>query len=376
MPGTPGIGLGGAYQQTAVAGSAGGYQPTMVQPGYPQPGMGWGPGGAAAGPQGAGYGQNAWQQPGVTGGYPGGPAMPGNPYGYQQALQQRRRRRNILIGAGVAVGVVVIVIAANSVGGASRGTSAASGPSAPASPTAAAPSAAAKTAAPASASASASATASPTAATGGSLITDSQSMLSYAQLPAPWQVTATCPLNSQVFPWSDGEDAPAGTVNTQGGPVNWTGEACSGVLPQSYGYTSTADLQNAAESVAETLQSSYYNALSPTGVNSEEDQSLQVSGHPAWEVTFDVQYGNAQAMGSSITDEQAAVVVVDAGAGVSPAVFFASIPNTPTLNEGDITTLVQSLQLNASAATGAPTAAATATAPSAAATPPAAGNGQ
>jgi hypothetical protein len=367
IPGAPGIGLGGAYQQTAALGSTGGYQPTMVQPGYPQPGMGWGPGGgAAAGPQGVGYGQNAWQQPGATGGYPGGP---GNPYGYQQAQQQRRRRRNILIGVGVAVVVVVIVIAANSVGGASGNTPAASGSTTPTSSAAAAPSAAAKTAAPASASASAAATAtasasaSPTATTDGSLVTDSQSMLSYSQLPAPWQVTAACPLNSQVFPWTDGEDAPAGTVNTQSGPVNWTGEACSGVLPQSYGYTSTADLQNAAESVAETLQSSYYNALSPTGVSTENDAPLQVSGHAAWEVTFDVQYGNAQSMGSSITDEQAAVVVVDAGSGVSPAVFFASIPNTPTLNEGNITTLVQSLQLNASAAAGAPTAT----------TPPAAG---
>jgi hypothetical protein len=356
VPGAPGIGLTSGYQATtaqamsaqATSALPGGYQPTTVQPGYPQPGMDWGAGGTQA----YGYGGPA------GGAYTGTPDSPGGPYGYQQPRPPRRKR---LVIGGVAAAAVIAVIAviAVSQGGspAPAADQAAASASTPASATATAASAAA-----AMASAATSPAASASATTGGSLVTDSQSMLSYSQLPAPWQVTAACPLSSQVFPWTDGEDAAAGTVNASGGAVNWTGEACSGELPQQYGYTSTANLQSAATAVAQTLQNAYYGPLGPTGVTpGQAGGPIQVSGHAAWEVTYDVQYGNAQSMGSQITDEQAAVVVIDNGQGVQPAVFFASIPNT--LDEADIATLVQSLQLGSApgVSTAAPPAQPTAT---------------
>ena len=359
------VGPGGAataYQATAV--TSGGYQPTAVQPGYPQPGMGWGAaGGDGAGTQVMSFGGEPWQAPGGAGGPvgpggfggpggaggPGGPTA-GNPYGYQEALRQRRRRLIIGISAGTVVAVAAIAIIASSL------SSSPSAPTADQSPTAAphSPTASALAATP-SASALASASASPTMTVSGSLVTDSQSGLSYSQLAAPWQGSASCPstLNNGAFPWTDGEYAEAGQVNGDGGPVTWYGEACSGALPQQYGYTGTQDLQNAADTLASTFQNAYYGALDHS-ITPGQDTPVQVSGHAAWEVTYDVTYNNAAAQGATWTDEQAAVVVIDTGTD-TPAVFFTSIP--ASLNESYIGSLVSSLQLTGSSAasTGQPT---------------------
>jgi hypothetical protein len=330
LPEYPGAAVGVAptayqppVQPTAV-------QPTTVQPGYPQPGSVPPMAGQAGGGDGTQVlflGGDAWQVPG------GG--MQGNPYGYMEA--QRRRRRRVIIGltAGAAVAVAAIVIIATSLSGS---------PSTPvADQTTAAPPPAPTTAAPSATptqSASPSTSPSPTATATGSLLTDGQAGLSYAQLAAPWQ-GASCPstLDNGSFPWTAGEYAPAGQIN--GGSATWYGEACSGLLPQQYGYSGVANLQSTAENLAQTFSNAYYGALNHS-VNTEEDQPLQVSGHAGWEVTYDVTYTNAAAQGATWTDEQAAVVVVDTGTD-QPSVFFTSIPQN--LNEDNVTALVSSLQL-------------------------------
>ena len=144
----------------------------------------------------------------------------------------------------------------------------------------------------------------------------------------------------------DGEYATAGQVNGNAGPATWYGEACSGALPQQYGYTGTQDLQNAADTLASTFENAYYGGLDHS-ITPGQDTPVQVSGHAAWEVTYDVTYNNATAQGATWTDEEAAVVVVDTGTA-TPAVFFTSIPYP--LNESYIGTLVSSLQLAGAAA--------------------------
>jgi hypothetical protein len=234
-------------------------------------------------------------------------------------------------------------------------TSLSGSPSTPAADqTTAAPPPSAPTTAP-SQSASPTTSPSPTTTAAGSLLTDGQAGLSYPQLSAPWQ-GASCPgtLNGS-FPWTAGEYAPAGQVN--GGSATWYGEACSGLLPQQYGYGGVANLQSTAENLAQTFGNAYYGSLDHT-VKSEEDQPLQVSGHAGWEVTYDVSYTNAAAQGATWTDEQAAVVVVDTGTA-QPAVFFTSIPQN--LNEDNVATLVSSLQLTSTSTTAGQTGTATPT---------------
>jgi serine/threonine protein kinase len=243
--------------------------------------------------------------------------------------QPNRRRRRLLAGAlaaGCAAAVAVILIAVTSV---------------PSSPTAPTPPRVAATRRPASAPSptpSRYSSASPTAA--GSLVSDREAGLTYGLLPAPWE-RASCPasLNKTAFTWTAGEHAVAGQISNG---TTWYGEACSGPLPKSYGYSGPAQLQTVAEKLARTFSGAYYKALRHI-VTSELDQTVSVSGHDAWEITWDISYTDAAAQGASWIDEQAAVLVVDTGAKQEPAVFFTSVPQN--LNENNINILISSLRL-------------------------------
>jgi hypothetical protein len=125
-----------------------------------------------------------------------------------------------------------------------------------------------------------------------------------------------------------------------GGATTWYGEACSGPLPVQYGYSGAASLSPTATALASSFQNTYYSGLDHT-VTPGVSQPVTISGHPGWEVTYQVSYTNA-AQGAAWTDEQAAVVVVDAGTGNEPAVFFTSVPGN--LTESNVTALVSSLQ--------------------------------
>jgi hypothetical protein len=312
--------------------------PLTVQPGYPQPAMmGYpgGPGGGnGAGTQVIGMGGDAWLAPGTP--------TAANLYGYQQAQKRRRRRLIAGISAGTAAAVAVIAVIIVNLGGSPAATTADQATLTPTSSAAAVSSAAPL--ASTSASPSPTATAAPTSTT--SVLTDGQAGLSYTQLSSPWQGPSCAPsLNNGAFTWTAGEYAVAGQVD--GGAATWYGEACSGTLPSSYGYTGTQQLQTITENLAQTFENADYGSLSHN-VNQEEDQETSVSGHEAWEYTYDVVYTDPT-QGETWADEQAGVVVVDNGTA-QPAVFFTSIP--ASLNESNGLALVQSLQL-ASAGNGA-----------------------
>jgi hypothetical protein len=282
-----------------------------------------------------GGGDQGWQPPGAP--------APGNRYGYGYAEAQQRRRRRLIAGIsiGTVAAVAVIAVIAVSLGGSSASPTA---EQSTLTPTASASSvASAAPMASTSASPTPTATASPTSAAG--VLTDGQAGLSYTQLPSPWQGPSCAPsLNNGAFTWTAGEYAQAGTVD--GGATTWYGEACSGLLPSSYGYSGTQQLQTITENLAQTFENAYYGPLSHN-VNQEEDQLTTVSGHQAWEFTYDVVYTDPT-QGETWPDEQAAVIVVDNGTA-QPSVFFTSIPADLTENNG--LALIQSLQL-ASAGSG------------------------
>jgi hypothetical protein len=318
-----------AVQATSVQAPV---QPTAVQ--QPVSG-GWGAangqptgGGGADGTQVLFLGGDAWQAGGPDSG------AQANLYGYQAA--QRRRKLWLIggIGAGTAVAVGIIVVVATSMGG-SPGATAADQTRAttPALPTASAVAAPSPTV-----------TASPTptasAAPPASVLSDSQSGLSYSQLATPWQGGCPSDLDS-AFPWTAGESAVAGQIN--GGQNTWYAEACSGPLPAQYNYSGPQDLENTATNVASTLGNAYYNALAHSS-SPVLSQPVSISGHAAWEIEYQINYTNAAAQGATWTSEEAAVVVTDTGTGNTPVVFFASVPNT--LGATTVSSLVSSLQLS------------------------------
>jgi hypothetical protein len=174
------------------------------------------------------------------------------------------------------------------------------------------------------------------------VLADGQSGLAYTQLAAPWQPDCPSGLTNQAFTWTAGESAVAGQIN--GGQTTWYGAACSGPLPQQYGYNGVADLENTATNLVNTFNGAYYSALQHN-FQPEVSQPVQVSGHAGWEIKFVVTDTNAQAQGATWSNEQGAVVVADLGQGLAPAVFYVSIP--ANLGENNVDPLVSSLQITA-----------------------------
>jgi hypothetical protein len=280
---------------------------------------------------------------------PGGPG-PANPFGYLEAQRRRRRRRMIGgISAGAVAAVAVIAVIAVNAGGSPSVATADKTPATPA--------AAPATAVP-SPTLSPSPSPSPSVTATSVQLTDGQSGLSYTQLAGWTGSSCPSPLNNGAFTWTDGEYQTAGTVNGNNGPATWYGEACSGPLPQSYGYSSTAQLQTTTENLAGTFSNAYYSGLSNSVIDGV-DVPIQVDGHQGWEITYTVNYNNP-GQGETWASEQAAVVLVDTGAGTAPAVFFTSIPQN--LGETNIATLISSLQLTAASATASASSAASASA--------------
>ena len=154
---------------------------------------------------------------------------------------------------------------------------------------------------------------------------------------------------SLCFPWSEhttvfGELAPtvAGTVPPAGGDP-WYASACSGLLGQQYPYTGVADLPQTAMNLVGAFDSAYYSAL-PHVRATQQNNPLQVSGHPAWIVEFQLTYPTAAGQGLAWQTQLGAVVVVDRGAGQPPAVIYVTVPDN--LGTANVGVILASMQLN------------------------------
>jgi len=194
----------------------------------------------------------------------------------------------------------------------------------------------------ASPSASASSSASPSGSAPGVQVTDASSGLSYLLLSSPWRSGCPGVLDTAMFSWSAGESAIAGPAFVAGSTTDWYGDACSGPLQQEFQYSSPADLEPTATTLADALDLAYYSGL-PHYLTVEDSSATQVSGHQAWMVTFLMTYPAASSEGLAWTSEAGAVVLIDRGAGQAPAVFYASVPSN--LGTDAVGTLISSLRL-------------------------------
>ena len=314
--------------------------------GGPRPGAGSSWPSAGPGGQGADHGTQVlppiddatWGAPGGPGGYD---TLGGRP-GWDEARRRRMLGVGLLAG-GTAVALALIALALTHLG------------SGPGTPTAAQTQPLPATTAPATTpSAQVSTTPTPTASTVASGVTDSVSGLSYSLLATPW--SNGCPpalSNQQTLTWTAGESAQAGQFQNNGQQVAWYGEACSGPLTQQSGYNGVADLEPTATNLVNQFDGPYYGAL-----NHQRTQlastPVSVSGHPGWEIKYLETYPDAASMGLPFNSEEAAVVVVDQGTGLTPSVFFVSVPSS--LGVTNVDALVSSLQLTVTQQPGQPSA--------------------
>jgi hypothetical protein len=183
---------------------------------------------------------------------------------------------------------------------------------------------------------------SPSAAAPTQEIFDATSGLSYPLLSAPWRKGCPSILNTPVFTWTAGEHAVAGQADIGGTMIDWHGNACSGEIGQQFAYSGPADLEPVTMGVADAVDPAYYSGLQHSRTI-EGSFATQVSGRPAWIVTFLMTYPDAAREDLAWTREAGAVVVVDRGAGQAPALFYVSVPND--LGTGTFDTLINSLRL-------------------------------
>jgi hypothetical protein len=174
-------------------------------------------------------------------------------------------------------------------------------------------------------------------------VADRSSGLSYWLLSSPWRQGCPGILDTPVFTWTAGENAVAGRISIGGRMFDWHGNACSGLLGQQFAYSRPADLEPVTMAVTDAVEPAYYSGLQHHR-SIEHSSAMRVSGHRAWVVTFLMTYPDARGEGLAWTSEAAAVVVVDRGAGQSPAVFYTSVPSN--LGTSDVAALVSSLRLD------------------------------
>lgn len=174
-------------------------------------------------------------------------------------------------------------------------------------------------------------------------VSDASSGLSYRLLSSPWRRGCPATLDTPMFSWTAGENAVAGYVIIGGSTIAWHGNACSGQLQQQFAYSGPADLGPTAMGLADALDPAYYAGVRHYAAI-EDSSAMQVSGHQAWVVKFTVNYQDAAGQGFLWSSEPAAVVVIDRGAGQTPAVFYVSVP--ASLGASDVTALIGSLKLS------------------------------
>ena len=174
-------------------------------------------------------------------------------------------------------------------------------------------------------------------------VTDTASGLSYQRLPSPWSQGCPSDLNTPMFNWSAGENAVAGQVSMGGSVIDWHGLACSGQLQQQFAYAGPADLEPTAMSLVGALDPAYYGGVQHSRTI-EDSSAMQVSGHLAWIVKFEMTYPDGASQGLTWSSEPGAVVVVDLGGSQAPAVFYVSVP--ANLGTQNVTTLIDSLRVS------------------------------
>jgi hypothetical protein len=174
-------------------------------------------------------------------------------------------------------------------------------------------------------------------------VSDVTSGLSYRMLSSPWQQGCPGDLNTSAFEWTAGENTVAGQVSMGGSVIDWHALACSGPLQNQFAYQGPADLESATASLLAAIDPAFYAGVTHSRTT-DIDQATRVSGHQAWEIEFTMNYPDGASQGLTWATELGAVVIVDRGPTLAPAVFYVSVP--ASLGVPNVDVLIDSLTIS------------------------------
>lgn len=167
-------------------------------------------------------------------------------------------------------------------------------------------------------------------------VADRHSGLSYPRMAAPWKVPTK--RNRLGTPGWSGQQILV--TENRGGQI-WYGQLLTGTLhPTMQGaYQGPDSVKTAAAAVAQGYEAQYYAFQHKT--RPLASQPLDVGGHPGWMVASYLTY---QRDGVKATGEIVATAVIDTGR-TTPAVVFASMPNTHKRMWPDLNTFFSRLKI-------------------------------
>ncbi|MFG1958490.1 DUF2510 domain-containing protein [Nonomuraea sp. NPDC049028] len=156
-------------------------------------------------------------------------------------------------------------------------------------------------------------------------ITDPQANLSY-QVPEGWKVPAASSLNGSdpsQQAWSSGVGATS--QEKYNGKDDWSGNVYTGLLSKRYPYTGTDGLEDTAKAVFVDF-AQYYPVTHTNKII--QDKALKIGDKSAWVLQFQLDFSKeSKAKGYKWNKENGAIVVMDRGAGQSPALVYVSVPD-------------------------------------------------
>ncbi|MFC5824336.1 DUF2510 domain-containing protein [Nonomuraea insulae] len=160
----------------------------------------------------------------------------------------------------------------------------------------------------------------------GDRVTDPRAGLSF-EVPKDWTVP---PYNEVNNPdpaqqqWSAAVKADA--QENYEGEADWIGNVFTGLLNELYPYTGTADMGDTAKAVFVHFTANYYALAHESRI--VQDKAMKVGDRDAWLLQFELDFTKiSEEKGYKWKKENGAIVLVDRGAGQSPAIAYVSVPD-------------------------------------------------
>ncbi|MBB2911162.1 hypothetical protein FHS43_002427 [Streptosporangium becharense] len=172
-------------------------------------------------------------------------------------------------------------------------------------------------------------------------VTDPVTGLSFEVPGGSWRVPANLG-GSLGIKWTSGVVAVAQS-DFDGQGNDWLGNVFTGELPTAYGYNGPASMRSTAATLLQVVEPAFYSP--PHQRKIVEDKAIKVGGRDAWLLMIDLDFSEQSAAnGWKWKRERAAFVIVDRGAGATPALAYVSVPDNLGLSVAD--QVIKSLKLS------------------------------